>query len=431
MSAPEELRTYRILAYGIEQRELPIPGRNITSKKYTIEFGAYQDAARFQDFDGVIVFQRTFEFFQRASDGFRSYWRHKYDRDELDKRTKEALALVEQDGIVCILLADPFIDFDNGHNLRGTDLAKRLLSVFDREDFSARTPIVTSKVDELRKFFELYGAASTSLFSRFEDKTRSKTLATGNGKSVSVVVDNRIFAIPTLIPKPTDEAVEEYFTILGEGLISLWERLREDLPQWANEYRFSEETTMLTNKRKLSVEISEIERKLKRFERLKRVLTLKGEPLVEAVMEVFDEALPLKPKREEAFREDFTLHDPAGKAVALAEVKGVSKGVTREHVNQADNHRERNGLPGEFPSLLIINTNMKSSTSLADKDQRVATEQIQHAARNNVLVLRTLDLINLASLFLIKEVSSEKVVELLTTSCGWLRVDDTANVLSS
>jgi len=100
-------------------------------------------------------------------------------------------------------------------------------------------------------------------------------------------------------------------------------------------------------------------------------------------------------------------------------------------VNQADNHRERNGLPGEFPSLLIINTNMKSSTSLADKDQRVATEQIQHAARNNVLVLRTLDLINLASLFLIKEVSSEKVVELLTTSCGWLRVDDTANVLSS
>jgi hypothetical protein len=88
-------------------------------------------------------------------------------------------------------------------------------------------------------------------------------------------------------------------------------------------------------------------------------------------------------------------------------------------------------MPAEFPSLLIINTNMKNSTSLADKDQTVATEQVQHAARNNVLVLRTLDLINLASLHQRKEVSSEKVVELLTTSCGWLKVDNTAQLLSS
>jgi hypothetical protein len=35
-------------------------------------------------------------------------------------------------------------------------------------------------------------------------------------------------------------------------------------------------------------------------------------------MEVFSEVLPLKPKREEAFREDFTLFDYAGKTVALA-----------------------------------------------------------------------------------------------------------------
>jgi hypothetical protein len=100
-------------------------------------------------------------------------------------------------------------------------------------------------------------------------------------------------------------------------------------------------------------------------------------------MELFDKCLPLKPRREEAFREDLTLVDSAGGAVAFAEVKGVSRGVAREHVNQADNHRERNGKPPEFPSLLIINTNVKNATSIVEKDQRPATEQIQHAVRNN------------------------------------------------
>ena len=148
-------------------------------------------------------------------------------------------------------------------------------------------------------------------------------------------------------------------------------------------------------------------------------------------MEVFDEILPLKPKRKEAFREDLMLVDSEGESVALVEVKGVSRGVAREHVNQADSHRERNAMPPEFPSLLIINTHIKNSMAVADKDQSVPAEQIQHAARNNILVLRTLDLLNLASLHLSDKLTSEEVVELLTKSRGWLRVGDTVEVLSS
>jgi hypothetical protein len=117
--------------------------------------------------------------------------------------------------------------------------------------------------------------------------------------------------------------------------------------------------------------------------------------------------------------------------VALVEVKGVSKGVTREHVNQADSHRERSGMPSEFPSLLIINTNMKNSISLADKDQTMAPEQNKHACRNNVLILRTLDLLNLASLHTSGKLTPDEVVELLTKSRGWLKVGDPVKVLTS
>ena len=280
-------------------------------------------------------------------------------------------------------------------------------------------------------FFKQFGAAWAALSPPYGDTT-IKTLASVGSESVSVAINGCIFAIPTLIPNPAEEGVAEYFKILADGVVSLWDKLKGELPEWAHQYRFPEEVGILATKQKLWEEISQIEVQVSRFERLKRVLVLQGEPLVEAVMEVFDVALPLKARREEAFREDFMLIDSSGDPAALAEVKGVSKGVAREHVNQADTHRERYEMSAEFPSLLIINTNMKHSTALADKDQPVAPEQIRYAALHNVLVLRTLDLLNLASLHLSKKLNSEAVVELLTKSRGWLRVvGDTPEVLSN
>jgi hypothetical protein len=422
-------RTYRILAYGIEAKTLPIPKHKITSGRYTLEFCLHKEAPRFQLFDGVIVFQRTFESFKERSNYFTNLAHH-CDRDELDKRTKEAITLLGQGGMVCILLADPFVDHTERRDYSTTDLSKRLLAPIDRTDFAARTPFVQSKVNELLKFFEIYGAAWTYFRSHQGDPDYKTLAITNNGATVSFALYGNLFAIPTLVPQSTEEAVEEYFTLLTDSVVSIWEHLKEDLPKWAEEYQFRDEAALLTTKRELSSQISQIEMQLKRFERLKRVLVLQSEPLVEAVMEVFDETLPLKTSRKEAFREDLMLLDGAGKTVALVEVKGVTRGVAREHVNQADNHRERNGMPPEFPSLLVINTNMKNSAAVTDKDQPVASEQVQHATRNNVLILRTLDLLNLASLHLNKTLSSEDVIDLLTTSRGWLKVGDTADVLS-
>jgi hypothetical protein len=434
-STPTESQRLRILAYGIEKKGLPVPKREITADKYKIEFSGYNEATRFQDFDGVIIFQGTFESFTNVVSNslLRSYLKHTWDRDELDKRTKETRALLEKGGIVCMMLSDPFIDFDDHRDFSDTDLSKRLLSLFQvsRRRFSTRITSVKSKVNELGKFFELYGAAWSWLQAPPGD-TRNKVLAsTSTGReATSMAIDGNLFVLPTLTPKPTEEAAEEYFTILADGIVTLWERLRTDLPEWASEYRFHGEPTIPEAKAKLANDLSELETRLKQLERLKRALVLQGEPLVEAVIEVFEKMLPLKPRREEAFREDLTLIDSNGNAVALVEAKGVSKGVTREHVNQADSHRERNGMSPEFPSILIINTNMKNSVSLADKDQSVATEQILHACRNNVLILRTLDLLNLVSLHLGGKLTPDEVVELLIKSRGWLKVGNTVEILT-
>ena len=337
--------------------------------------------------------------------------------------------LLENGGLVCLMLKDPFIDHEDYKDFTMSDLSKRLLSSFrvDRRGFVNRTTSVKSKVNELARFFELYGAA-WSFFRCLG--TGMKPLASVGSETVSMVIGGNFFVLPTLIPRLTEGAAAEYFTILVDGISALWERLREDLPEWATECCFNGEATIQEAKAKLSDDLIEIESRLRDLDRLKRVPVLQGEPLVEAVIEVFEKTLPLKPMREEAFREDLTLVDSTGKPVALVEVKGVSKGVTREHVNQADSHRERNGMAPEFPSLLIISTNMKSSISLADKDQAVAPEQVQHAYRNNVLILRTLDLLNLVSLHMSGGLTSDAIVQLLTESRGWLKVGEVVQVVS-
>ncbi len=423
MNAATERQAYRILVYGHDLRGFLSRGMS-RQRNTNWNSGSGKRHRGFQDFDGVIVFQGSFEQLEPVPGRYGGARTRRWDRDELDKRTKEVLAVLEGRGLVCLLLADPISDLDD------TDLSKRLLLRFQIMPgaFINRVPLVKSKVDELANFFQRYGAAWSFLSPPYGDKA-AKTVASVGGRPVSVVVDGSLFLMPTLLPDPTDEATEEYYRILADGVVSLWERLAQDLPEWAAEYRFPDEAGLLEAKLRLSNEISGIEQRLKDLERLKRVLVLQGEPLVDAVIEVFEKMLPLKPKREEAFREDLTLLDSGGNVVALVEVKGVNRGVGREQVNQADSHRERKRLPSDFPSLLIVNTHMKASSSVTDKDQRIAPEQTQHAARNNILVLRTLDLLNLASLHASGRLSAQEVVKLLTKSRGWLRVADTAEVL--
>ena len=426
MGVPPE-RPYRILVYAIERKEICVPRDKVVSGKFELQFAKYGESIEFQRFNGVIVLQGTFEAFERVGNNMlRSYLNHDWDRDELDKRTKEVMSLIEAGGFVCMLLTDPFIDFDENRDFRGTDLSKRLLGGIHRSNFASRTPVVVSKVNELASFFKSYGAAWSSLEPHGDRGV--KVLAVAGRTAVSIVVDECMFFVPTLVPSGDPGT---YFSTLASGVVSLWERLKADVPEWATDYRFPLETDLESEKLRLSARISEIDEELGVFKRFKRVLTAQSEPLVEAVAEVLERLLPLKPRREEAFREDLVLTDHAGDAVALVEIKGVNRGVAREHVNQADSHRERAGQPPEFPSLLIINTNMKNATSIRDKNQEVASEQVQHAARNNVLILRTLDLLNLASLHLSGKLDDRAIIKLLTTSRGWLKVGATAEVLTS
>lgn len=120
---------------------------------------------RLSEFDGVITFQRLYERFESKSNHMKAWTEHFCDRNELDKREKEADILVANGGFIVFLLHKPFRDhiFENYISKKYTDsdLSKRFLNWggLDRKDFNKRHTGLRCIRDEFRRFIELYGAA--------------------------------------------------------------------------------------------------------------------------------------------------------------------------------------------------------------------------------------------------------------------------------
>lgn len=421
----EKERSYRILVYGVEKRRLTAPSKPLASRNFEISFEPFNTNQRFNEYDGVILFQGIFEHFEWKSSYINSYLVHSCDKDELDKRKKETHLLLENGGFLCFLLNEPFIDREDGRDFRGSDLSKFHLNYSDfyRENFSSRIAHLDIKSDDFRKFLSVYGAAS-SHFHHYNKFIDWRVLAEAGGRAAGMAINRNQYFLPTLVPDNRPAVISEYFTLLSEGLTSSNNKLQQALPGWIDEFKFKEETQLGAERDSLTSRIQDIDQRINALRNYKSVLILSGEDLVTNVSRIFADGFGISVNTKDDLREDFKILDNNSEAMCLCEVKGTNRGVKREYINQADSHRERAQLDTTFPTLLIINTHIKNARSVSEKDQAIASEQIQHAVKINVLIVRTLDLLGLLKLYIDGKLPLREVQVLITQNSGWLRVDD-------
>jgi hypothetical protein len=276
---------------------------------------------------------------------------------------------------------------------------------------------------------DLFGAAN----SWFEavGKWNLKSIATAEGKLAGMIFGRQTFCVPSQIPEATRDKIaepnprtKEFFELLTDGLVSVVRKQAVAIPEWADAYKFDKERDALARKDTITEEMSRLEAEIDSFRRCKWILINDGDDLVDAVKHVLETGFGFRVESVEEFREDMKLLGEDNKPLLFVEVKGTNRGVKREHVNQADSHRERSGLAPTFPSILIMNTSIKNARSLAEKDEPVASEQVEHAKRHNILILRTLDLLRLMGLHSRGAITSAEVQGLLTTGAGWLKGTD-------
>lgn len=67
----QEDSKYNILVYGIEKRGLNVPRKEISNHNFKLFFEPFNTVKRFNDFDGVILFQGIFETY-KYEDGWDS-----------------------------------------------------------------------------------------------------------------------------------------------------------------------------------------------------------------------------------------------------------------------------------------------------------------------------------------------------------------------
>ena len=177
------------------------------------------------------------------------------------------------------------------------------------------------------------------------------------------------------------------------------------------------------NSRGLELQVQAQRQELNQWRRYKVLLSATGDRLRLEVASSLRHYFGLAVGEEDKFREDLTITNEAGDTIAAVEVKATKGGVQREHINQVDNHRERNGLSPVTPGLLIINNATNRAGISARLEADVAPEQVRHAKAMNVLVFRTIDL-----LFLMRHLEESpnpgaKFIELVQAGGGWLKAD--------
>lgn len=419
----------QILVYGAESLGYKIPCDPIDSSNYILKFGKVDTEEDLSDYDGVIFFANTFE----NSEQSQIYCA---DKGQMLKRIKQLNKLLDKGGFVSVLtykLIDEYTTFDyissHSHESFDTSLGKVLLNDLGIDKWRrkySKAPLKHFKLfrDEFKSYLADYGVAQT-YFEFYGPGSQIKPICTlnNNHNFVGLIFNDSIFILPCHAVDKDEKSTVKLFDTVAKGIVSTLPKLAQEIPAWVDrDLMFNKEKELLLELKKQTGILSNIETAIAGYKNFKGALIFGSDSLVANVGYVLENFFQIKVSRIEEYKEDLKLLQD-GKLIAIAEVKGVNSGVQREHINQVDSHRERQGLASDFPALLIINTKM-AATSLKDKDIPVASEQIKKAVNDRVLIVRTLDLLNLIKLVETSKISIDEILKIFKNEHGWLKATE-------
>lgn len=199
------------------------------------------------------------------------------------------------------------------------------------------------------------------------------------------------------------------------------EQQKEEIfaPNWIKEFNVGNQAELKKKLFSHRENVEQINSSLFDISNYKMSLYLKHNELIEPIISVMN-SLSISTHREEKYEEDLWILDDKEKKIIICEVKGTKKNVARKHINNLDNHREMNELSDKFPAILFINT-FAEANSLKEKEVDISPDIIKHAVHNNILILRTLDLIYCYNLITSNKLKVTEFLDMLSSKVGWLK----------
>ena len=383
-----------IYAYGFEKRGFSIPKTAVPQTGFEIHFLSYRDGRRLDSCDGLIFPSGLFETFTSE----RGHLVCQSDYPHLYSRFREVVNLLDKGGwVVCLVgsIVDELSGEDEADDISRTDLIKVLLKSHDFLRMHMNTAVpARPKNDHFRTFIARWGMAQT-VFVEGDKPRPFRVLAEYDNLVVGIDIASQILCLPFHCTRHDPHELVSIVTDATKSTLSYLRTRRVALPEWVYAFTFAAERTILQEYAAGVKHLSALETERSRWRGYKGVLVRTGNLLAETVVAVFSTFFGLKVDVNDDFVEDLAIVDQEGQPTVIVEVKGTKGGIKREYISQVDSHRERRQLPTTLPGLLIINDFMTVADFTKRNDAQVDKDHIQHARKMNVLVVRSVHLLQL------------------------------------
>lgn len=224
--------------------------------------------------------------------------------------------------------------------------------------------------------------------------------------------------------------IEKLIVLLSE--LGLLEE-KQEVPEWFSEismfddYKQKEIIQESTEKIELEQKkIGQAQEILDNNNRLKSVLYMTGDELVELVFEIFEEILDCDLSGFVDLKKEDLLIETE-EVIFIGEIKGVNSNVKSTNVSQVDTHyhdyleTHPEVAENKLKSLLIINH--QKNKAIKEREP-VMEQQINLAKRNNSLIVETYTLLRVLELYRSDRVTKEKIIDVLKKSEGLLTIKD-------
>lgn len=252
--------------------------------------------------------------------------------------------------------------------------------------------------------------ADTEIITRAKDTGKTTTIKSSNNTVLTFVkFDNQDDLIMFLIRLGYIENVSDY-------------------PDWLHKYLFyNDKAIYLENEsfasqiKTLQANINENNLKLQSNFHFKSILFETGDKLVKVVFEILEEMLDIDLSNfKDELKEDFLFKNNG--ITYIGEIKGINAGIGNANISQVDDHKSQyedelqaKGELETIKKILVINDQRK--TPINDRVE-IHPNQIAKAKKDEVLIIRTLDLLKIFEQYKFSKISREGVFKILEEQTG-------------
>ena len=421
-----------IFAYGFDQAGFATTHDLISiNPAITVQFVDFYSSRNLNDADGVVIPQGIFEKLETRSDLFSGLFGEKtfilVDKSLMLERERQVFNLLRDGKWICFLvgeITDQIAQGLHSEPIYDTDLCKRVLNAFmidRRRRYRLEIPLdLKVRDEEFELYMQRYGRPTT-VFELPQDLPMERhAIAWLGGGVVGMEIDAQLFFLPFESSRPTLGVATDIVSLLAPA-ISQYRRDRiTAVPDWVDDFHFKSEEPLYLEVNDLLGKLNRLESELASWKDYKAILASSGIFLRNKLVALFESVFGLKVQcidREERF---LVLKDDDS-SVALVQSEGTEGSVQTASIERVARARSEHHLSESFPAALVINNDM-AITNIGERSATsVAPEVLQAAVRQNVLVMRTIDLLFLLNHLEKSPNKKSRMLHLLTSGRGWLK----------